>query len=180
MLHRFCLLTYCIAAFLTAFSVNGAFAQADNPQITSRNFGDWSLRCRPASESDKEGSNCEVALTLQQRGEEGPIAKIAFGKPVPGELIQALVIVPNNVGFPSSVKIVTESKDLPDIELAWRRCLPGGCFAEAKPNEQAIQKIRRLDGPGLLTFRDAQDHNVAVRISFKGLGQALEALEKTK
>ncbi len=143
-------------------------------QITTTSYGDWALQCQRRAESTRE--NCEVSLTIQERNQPAPIAKIVLGRPVPTENIHVLVLLPNNISFPSSVEMRSDDKDVWSADIPWRRCDPGACSAEITLTDADVVRWHALDGAGKMTFKDAQANQIAIGFSFHGLGQALDAL----
>ncbi len=151
-------------------------AAAPNPesQVTTTAFGDWELRCQRSNENTRQ--NCEVSLTIQQKDQPAPVAKIALGRPVPNAEIHLLVLLPNNVSFPSSVQLKSDDKDVWGIDIPWQRCIPGACFAETSLKDADLVRWKALDTMGKITFKDAVGNEVGINFSFHGLTQALEAL----
>jgi invasion protein IalB len=148
-------------------------------QITTTSYGDWALQCQRGAEGTRE--NCEVSLTIQEKNQPAPIAKIALGRPVPTENIHVLVLLPNNVSFPSSVEMRSDDKDVWSADIPWRRCVPGACFAEMTLTDADVVRWHALDGAGKIQFKDAQANQIGIGFSFHGLGQALDALvQKTQ
>ncbi len=145
-------------------------------QITTTSFGDWALRCQRISESIHQ--SCEVSLTIQQKDQPAPIAKIALGRPIAAQGIHLLVLLPNNVSFPSTVQIKSDDKDIWAIDIPWQRCIPGACFAETALKDSDLVRWRALDGAGKITFKDASSNEVGISFSFHGLTQALDALSQ--
>jgi invasion protein IalB len=143
-------------------------------QVTTTAFGDWALRCQRISDNVRQ--TCEVSLTIQEKDQPAPIAKIAIGRPVPNENIHVLVLLPNNISFPSSVQVRGDDKDVWSIDIPWQRCVPGACFAETKLKDSDLVRWKTLDNAGKLTFKDAQNNEIGINFSFHGLGQALDAL----
>jgi invasion protein IalB len=142
--------------------------------IKSTNFEDWSLRCRVGA-----AHSCEISQTIEAQDQSGPIAKISVGRPDPGGDLHVVVILPNNVSFPSSVHIRTDSSDKWGFELAWLRCIPGGCFADAALTESTLAHWHNLSSIGSIVFRDAAGEEVSLPMTFRGFGQALDALNKS-
>ncbi|GJD45616.1 hypothetical protein AFCDBAGC_3490 [Methylobacterium cerastii] len=147
------------------------------PGSTTASFGDWILRCQRGG-GDKPVRICEAAQTMQVQGQAQPIAQIAIGRVSSGEPLQVTAILPPNVALPSSVRVLTDQKDTAGFELAWRRCLPGGCVAEAGVREEVLRRWRGAAEPGRITFKNAASQDVAIPLSFHGLAQALDALAK--
>ena len=179
------------AALLCALGTGGALAQtkpasppsastpavAPDPSVTTAAYGDWTLRCE-APQAGKTQRLCEATQTVQVRGEAAPIAQIAFGHAVSSEPVKLVVVLPVNVTFPSAVTIATGDADPQPVQLAWHRCLPVGCFAEALSTADAVKRWRGESGQGKVTFKDGVGRDVVVPISFRGLAQALDALAR--
>ncbi|KQO68744.1 hypothetical protein ASF22_19505 [Methylobacterium sp. Leaf87] len=154
-----------------------AVAVPTEPGSTTASFGDWVVRCQRGG-GDKPVRICEAAQTMQIQGQPQPIAQIAVGRLGPGEPLQVTAILPPNVALPSSVRVVLDEKDTTGVELAWRRCLPGGCVAEAAAREDWLKRWRLAAEPGRITFKNAAGQEVAIPLSFLGFAQALDALAK--
>lgn len=158
-------------------------------QITSTAFGNWSLRCRkeapPAKDAPKDAPKparaCEISETLEASDHSGPIAKLSIGRPNGGTgALFAVLIVPNNISFPSSVHIRTDDKDIWGLQLSWVRCIPGGCFAQAELADATVGYWHGLQTQGEIRFPDSTGTQVALPLSFNGFGQALDALNKAQ
>jgi len=146
------------------------------PQTTIASYGDWVLRCQRVETAGKGARVCEVAEAIQVQGQAAPIAQLAIGRLSPGEPLHVTVVVPPAVSFPSSVRV--DAKNSAPLTLEWRRCLPGGCFADAVLKDDALARWRGLSDAGQLTFKDAAGQDVTLPLSFRGLSQALDALAR--
>ena len=149
-----------------------------DPQVTTASYGDWLLRCvkLPAVGEEK---HCEITQSIQVEGQTQPIAQIAVGHPTAKDPIHITVVLPNNVSFPTGVKLGLTDKDSQPIELPWKRCVPGGCFADTTLTESVIARWRETTASGQIQFVDASARTVSLPFSFRGMSQALEALAKT-
>jgi invasion protein IalB len=152
---------------------------AAQPSVTSTSYGDWALRCRQGSAGEAATHFCEISETIEAQDQSGPIAKISVGRPNADATLHAVIILPNNVSFPSSVHIRTDANDKWGLELNWLRCIPGGCFAEAELSDAAVVHWHGLDTIGSIIFRDAAGDEISLPITFHGFGQALDALNKS-
>lgn len=154
------------------------------PQIVTRAFGAWALRCRKANGKKAEAAKapesraCEISETLEAQDHSGPIAKLSVGRPGGKDALHAVVILPNNVSFPSSVHIRSDDKDIWGVNLEWVRCIPGGCFAETVLADATVKHWHDIKSKGEIVFKDAGGDNVSLPMSFVGFGEALDALEK--
>ena len=148
-----------------------------DPSVTTAVFGDWSLRCeKPAPE--KAQRICEAVQTVQLQNQPAPTAQIAFGRSSSADPVRLVVVLPVNVLFPSSVKMGVGDKDADSLDLAWRRCLPVGCFAENPSPDAAVRRWRSETGQGRISYKDAIGRDMQLPISFRGLAQALDALAR--
>jgi invasion protein IalB len=150
-----------------------------DPEATTANFGDWTMRCRRLVAGQPTRRICEVAQSIQTPGAQGPIAQIAIGRVGPADPLRVTVVLPPNVSFPSAPRVATDEKDPQPVELPWRRCVPGGCFADAAIDEATLRRWRALSGRGSITFLDSSGHAIPVPMSFRGLDAALDALAKS-
>ena len=66
------------------------------------------------------------------------------------------------------------------LDLPWRRCLPGGCFADALAADDVLKRWRGLTEPGRIVLKSASGREVALPLSFRGLAPALDALAKER
>ena len=167
-------------------------AQADpapvsaEPQQTSASFGDWVVRCdHPAPVALGTGKRvCEAAQSLIVKGQQGPIAQIAFGH-MSGDkyaepALTLTVLLPVSVAFDKPPKLGpgAGADDPGSASLAFRRCLPGGCLADAKPDAALLKDLRAAGKPGHLSFTDAAERTITLPVSLRGLAQALDDLAK--
>lgn len=161
----------------TAVPKAGNAPVSSEPGTTISSYGDWVLRCQRIGAQDKSTRVCEVAEMIQVQGQNAPIAQLAIGRMAHGEPLRLTAAVPPAVTFPSTVKVFGE-KEKTALDLEWRRCLPGGCFADTLIKDEALKRWRGLSEPGRLTFKDANGREVSLPLSFRGLAQALDALAK--
>lgn len=148
------------------------------PGVTTASFGDWVLRCQRGGTAEKPVRVCEVGQTMQVQGQNQPIAQIAIGRAAAGEPLQVTVVLPANVAFPSTVRLLAEGNDTNGAELPWRRCLPGACIADAPAKDESLKRWRAASEPGRIVFKNAGGQEVAIPLSWRGLPQALDALNK--
>jgi invasion protein IalB len=149
------------------------------PSVTSTAYGDWNLRCRQGNGSEATTHFCEISQTIEAKDQSGPIAKVSVGRPTPGGALHVVIILPNNVSFPSSVHIRSEENDKWGLELNWLRCIPGGCFADAELSNPTVVHWHGLDTIGSIIFRDAAGDEISLPMTFHGFGQAIDALNKS-
>ncbi len=147
------------------------------PGLTTATFGDWVLRCQRTGEGGA-AKQCEVAQTLQLQSQQTTIAQIAFAKgTAPGDMLLT-VAVPSNITLPSTATFGLGEKDPHPVDLTWRRCLPSACVASGTPPGSALTAFETATDPGRLSFRDSGGRDIGLPVSFRGLAQAIDALDK--
>jgi len=149
------------------------------PEATTATYGDWVMRCQRIAAANATQRVCEVAQSVQAQGQQNPILQIALGSLGAKEPIKLTIVAPVNLSFPSVARLAVDEKDQQPTEVAWRRCLPGGCFADLEVKDDQLKRWRAQAGTGLVKFLDAAGRDVVIPFSFRGLAQALDALSKS-
>ena len=147
------------------------------PQTTTAAYGDWLLRCERVGEPDKNQRLCEIAETLQVQG-QGTVAQIAFSRAAAAGQLRVVTLLPVNVALPGAVSLAIDDKDAQPIELAWRRCLPGGCLADGDMKDETQKRWRALTERGEIRWKNSGGQDVVLPFSFRGFSQAVDALLK--
>lgn len=157
---------------------------AAESQISTTAFGAWALRCRKTPIKSEKGEKpdhaCEISETLEAQDRSGPVAKLSIGRPGGAGALHAIVILPNNVSFPSSVHIRSDDKDIWGVRLDWTRCIPGGCFAETLLADATVAHWHGIETTGDIVFTNSTGEQVVLPMSFKGFGDAIDALNKAQ
>jgi invasion protein IalB len=149
---------------------------AQEPQRTTASYGDWVLRCETLAGPPLQ-KTCDLDQFAQVQGQANPISRVAIPLPAKGQPVKLIVQLPVNVSLAVGVKIAADSKD-PGVIAPFRRCVPSGCLAEIDLKDDLLKKFRASPDAGKLQFKDAAERDVAIPLSFKGFGQAYEALLK--
>ena len=149
-------------------------------QTTTAVFGDWTLRCQKSGVGAQARRSCEIDQSATVQGQSAPFSQIAVGKATPNDPLRVTVLVPANVAFPSSVRLLFDEKDNQSIDLIWARCLPGGCFAVETLTDEMLKRWRTLTPPAKASFKNGAGQDVVIPVSFRGFAQAIDALAKEK
>ena len=150
-----------------------------DPQSTTANYGDWVVRCQHVGDAATGRRVCEVAQIIQMQGGQGPVAQIAVGRLAAADPLRLTIVLPPNVSFPSSPRLAVDDKDALPADLSWRRCLPGGCFADIEIKDDLLQRWRSQSAQGIIKFKDSAGRDITLPFSFRGFAQALDALAKS-
>jgi invasion protein IalB len=151
-------------------------AQNDAPQRTTATYGDWVVQCVTTDKPPAKES-CDMAQVTQLKGKNVPFSRVAVFHPGKSQPVKLTVQVPVNASFAAEVRIKTADTD-PGVAAPFARCTPNGCFAEFDLKDDVLRKFRAATSVGKLSFADAGGHAVDIPISFKGFGQAFDALAK--
>lgn len=143
------------------------------PQRTTATYQDWTVRCVMQGKV----KSCEMAQTMQIKGQSRPIAQVAIGRQPKGGALKIVFEVPVNVWLPEGVKLKTGDKKA-DVAANFDRCIPVGCFAEAEISEAEIKALGARKKAGRLAFKNAGKQQIAIPVSFKGFADAYSALPK--
>ncbi len=170
-------------AFLLVIVATGAvFAQAApsgqsvsaEPEATTATYGTWTLRCAQRA----QGRVCDVEQAVVPQGRQNPIAQIGFNRLSPKDEFHLTVVLPTNITFQISPRVTSSDKD-PGVQLTWRRCVPGGCIADATLTSETLRAWRAIAADtGKLLFTNANMQNIAIEFSFRGFAQAIDAFVK--
>src|ERR1700722_17327546 len=148
------------------------------PSSTSASFGDWVMRCQRLADATETQRLCEVAQQIRTQDQQNPVAELAIGRLKKTDPLHLTVVLPVNVTF-SSVPSFTANGKLPEsLDLGWRKCLPGGCIADALMKDDVLRHWKSQTSAGRIAWTDAGGRDHAIGLSFRGLAQALDALSK--
>jgi invasion protein IalB len=165
-----------LAVGLSAAASYAGPAVSSQPSRITEVFGDWTMVCVAPQDKAGRRSRCEAAEVIRQRGAKRALAKLAIGLSDGGYTIAALL--PVNISFPSSVSLV-DAGNAHQIQLAWQRCLPGACLAEAQVKAGTFENWRNETKPMHLSFVTASRRAETLPVSLRGMTQAIAALHKT-
>ncbi|MDB5651464.1 MAG: invasion protein, partial [Hyphomicrobiales bacterium] len=100
----------------------------------------------------------------------------AFGRPQKGEPLNLTILLPANISFDKPAKVFSEATDGVATELTWRKCVPGGCFADIKVSADLLKRWRTAGERGRIELRNANGQDIGLPISLRGFSQAMDAL----
>jgi len=140
-------------------------------QESTASFSDWTLRCIRVSDASQQ---CEILQRLEAGN--GMVAHVALGRVEIGKGLRFTLVVMPNVEFRSGVQL-TGSEQF-SLDLAWQRCIPLGCFADATLNEATVERLIQKTGSNRITFTEGSGSVVGFTLSPNGLTEALDALRQ--
>lgn len=150
-------------------------AVSSTPESSTETYGDWALVC--SGVASLHTRVCEVDATISLKGQNAPIARIAFARLAKDKPFRVVVQTPANVTIAPGVKLEPEANK-ETITLGYRTCAPTGCFSEADITSDQVKSFRGRSAPGQLTVTDSTGKSVALPFSLRGFDQALDAMGK--
>jgi len=171
------------ALLLAAGAGSRSFAQTNpaappvssEPEVTTATYGAWTLHC-----VRQQQHVCEVEQSVVPDGQQRPIAQIAVDRQPGKDEFRVTAVLPTDITFEVSPRVTAQDKD-PGVELAWRRCVPGGCIADADLKEETLRAWHSVESDtGRLYFTNAAGRKVAIEFSFRGFGQAMDAFNRER
>jgi invasion protein IalB len=146
-------------------------AATPQPDRTTASYGDWVLRCDLTATGER---SCEVAQTIQDaRGQL--LAHITARRASTGGQMLLTVQVGTNIAIPEPVRLMIDEQAA--LNLAFRRCLPRGCFAELQIPDSDILNFAQRAEAGRFDYRSADGAALSIPVSLRGLAPSLEALK---
>jgi invasion protein IalB len=151
---------------------------SSEPQSTTANFGDWTLRCTRLGATANAAKVCEVIQSIGVQGQANPIAQLAFGYEEPKANLKFTAVLPVNISFNGPITLSSGDANPAVLQMNWTRCLPEGCFANTDVDEATIALLRAQTEKGKVAFKDGATRDAILPVSFRGLAEALDALNK--
>lgn len=147
-----------------------------DPAQTTASYGDWVLRCVRTGESGMGPRACELVQTMVLQGQQQPVAQVALGYDKAD--LRLTLLVPPAISLSRGPLLGIAGGATPNFALAWRRCLPNGCFGDVQVGPELMKILRSRTEPMQVVYKDAGERDVTLPFSFRGLVPALEALAK--
>ncbi|MGC2780756.1 MAG: invasion associated locus B family protein [Bradyrhizobium sp.] len=147
------------------------------PNSTSASFGDWALRCQRLGDGAEAQRVCEVAQQIRAQ-DQNPVAELAIGRLKKADPLRLTVVLPVNVTISNPPRFSADGKEPEVLDLGWRKCLPGGCIADALLKDDVLRRWKTQTSAEHITWTDASGRDLAIGLSFRGLTQALDALSR--
>ena len=164
------------AAVLLSLAIAVIAHRACAQQSTAATYENWTLRCSTSASSPPQKS-CAIEQLSHVQNTQQPFSRVAISRSAKGESVILAVQVPVNVWLATGIRIEIGGKDA-GLSAPFTRCGPAGCFASITLNEAAVQTFRAGTAPATIVFANAAQQQVTIPLSFKGFGQAFDALAK--
>jgi invasion protein IalB len=161
---------------LLGLTIAGVAHRAVAQQKTTATYDDWTVRCSTGAGSPPQKS-CDMEQLSYGQSKEQPFSRLAILRRDNGKQVSLVVQVPISVWLATGVRIEIGGKDI-GLPVSFTRCGPAGCFAEIGLPDEIQKKFRDAAEPGRILYKNAQQQDVVIPLSFKGFGPAFDALAK--
>jgi invasion protein IalB len=148
------------------------------PNSTSASFGDWALRCQRLGNGAETQHVCEVTQQIRAQDQQNPVAELAIGRLKKADPLRLTVVLPVNVTISNPPSFSADGKVPELLDLGWRKCLPGGCIADAMLTDDVLRRWKTQTTAEHIAWTDAAGRDLVIGLSLRGLTQALDALGK--
>ena len=144
-------------------------ADQDTAEIETQQFEDWTLRCRPASETQLR--DCVIQQNVVAEGK--PVLQVMAGKYGPEKVLGAVISVPVGVRLPPGLGIQVDERAL--RMFPFEICNSRSCEVRAVLDADLLQDFK-AGLTGHVKVQNAGGQEMIVRFSLKGFSAALQAL----
>ena len=138
-------------------------------EIETQQFEDWTLRCRPAPETQLR--NCVIEQNVVAEGK--PVLQVMAGKYGPEKVLSAVINVPVGVRLPPGLVIQVDERAL--RMFPFEVCNSRSCEVRAVLDADLLQDFK-AGLTGHVKVQNAGGQEMILRFSLKGFSAALQAL----
>lgn len=159
------------AALLFGLAAISAAAAEAPPDMETRTYGNWTLRCIVQGEPDLP---CDIIQAVNDKATGRQIMQTSFTYLATEQKYVGQIILP--LGFllkPGVLIRINGAGDITDWSVT--RCEPQGCVVEALLEAKALAPFRQHDEANVIVL-DLQGKPQAYPLSFKGFAAAIDAL----
>lgn len=147
-------------------------ADQDTAKSETQKFEDWTLRCRPAS--DTLPRTCRLHQQVVATDSGKPVLQFVVGQFGPEKVLGAVIFVPIGVRLPPGLGIQVDDRQL--HVFTYEICDPKTCQARAVLEGKLLKDLK-AGLVGKVKFQTAAGQEISVPISLKGMTAALRALQ---
>ncbi len=146
-------------------------ADQDAAEFETQKFEDWTLRCRPASETQPR--ICRIEQQVVAEGSGKPVLQVVAGRYGSEKVLGAVINVPVGVRLPPGLGIQVDERAL--RTFPFEICDSRSCEVRAVLDADFLQDFK-AGTTGHVKVQNAGGQEMNVRFSLKGFSAALQAL----
>ena len=156
---------------VVALGLSLAPVHAQAPQRITATYDDWTVSCVAPP-----NSNCELVEAQMMKGKSSPVGQITISRAAKDKAYKIFFQVPANAWLQTGIKFVAQANQAP-LLAQFRWCLPSRCLADAELTEALVGKFGSYTTPGNEQYKNAEQHDMSLSVSFKGFRQALDWMQ---
>ncbi len=146
-------------------------ADPDSAETETQQFEDWTLWCRPASETQPR--TCRMRQQLVAKEDSKLVVRFMVGRFGPEKILGAVIFVPIGVRLPPGLGIQVDKRSL--RTYPFQICGPKSCQPRAILEDDLLKDLK-AGLTGHVKFQNAAGQVLVVPVSLKGFSAALRAL----
>ena len=146
-------------------------APQSDAEIETQQFGDWLLRCQPASETQPRACRIRQNIVAEDSGQT--VLQFVAGRFGSEKILGAVIFVPVGVRLPPGIRIQIDER--PPRVFPFEVCDSETCQARAILEGDLLEELK-AGMTGQLKYQNAAGQARTVTVSLKGFTAALRAL----
>ncbi len=146
-------------------------ATQSDAEIETQQFGDWLLRCQPASETQPRACRIRQNIVAEDSGQT--VLQFVAGRFGSEKILGAVIFVPVGVRLPPGIRIQIDER--PPRVFPFEVCDSETCQARAILEGDLLEELK-AGMTGQLKYQNAAGQARTVAVSLKGFTAALRAL----
>ncbi len=143
----------------------------DSAEIETQQFGDWTLRCLPASATQLR--TCHVSLHAFAEKSGKQVLQFRVGRFGQENNLGAVIFVPNGVRIPPGLRIQVDKRAT--RVYPFESCHPSTCQVRVALEGDFLEDLK-AGLAGQVKFVNGTGEVLVVQVSLKGFSAALQAL----
>ncbi len=143
------------------------FMPGTPPSSASYTFQDWLVRCQTV----KEKLACGLTQQVLDQRSRGTVLQLSLAEGPDGTRVLG-TLVPLGVSVPDGVTLQVGEATR---KFGYTQCLPGGCIASLKADDEIVAKMK-AGGEARLAVVDRMGRPVVMPVSLKGFADAFDKM----
>jgi invasion protein IalB len=112
------------------------------PNSTLVSFGDWTLRCQHLGNGAEAQRVYGVTRQIRAQDQQNPTAELTIGRLKKTDPLRLTIVMAIKVTFSNPPSFLADGKALEPLDLGWRKCLLGGCIADAVLKDDVLRRSK--------------------------------------
>ena len=135
-------------------------------------YGDWQIRCETSASTKNEQCALVQSVIATDRANVGLLVVAFKTSDQKSQILR--IITPLGVLLPSGLWLRIDNENIGATDFV--RCVPSGCIAEAKLNDELVKKLKNGKIANFVIFQTPEE-GIGVPISLNGFAQGYDQLK---